>query len=146
MTELLKKFWSPTATVEAPKLTGVVAVDGGSLLKTINWAKNTKFQQVVQLYINYVTEHFLLPGCTVKVVFDSYPTTPTTKDSTHLRITRKSFAKIRVAENTVQNVAKPQFLSNPENKLGLVSYLADKLNAVPGVLCSKADDVADCLL
>ena len=34
-------------------------------------------------------------------------------------------------------------LINPENKLGLVSYLADKLNAVPGVLCSKAYDDAD---
>ena len=39
-------------------------------------------------------------------------------------------------------VAKPQFLSNPENKQVLVSYLTDKLNAVPGVLCSKADDDA----
>ena len=39
-------------------------------------------------------------------------------------------------------MAKPQFLSNPENKQGLVSYLADKLNAVPGVLCSNADDDA----
>ena len=55
VTELLKKFWSPTATHEAPKFTGVVPVDGGSLLKTINWVKNTKLQQVVQLCINYVT-------------------------------------------------------------------------------------------
>ena len=102
-------------------------MDGGSLLKTINWVKNTKFQQVVQLYINYVTKHFLVPGCTVKVVLDFYPTTPTTKDSTHLRRTRNSFNKIWVASNTVLDVAKPQFLSNPENKQGLVSYLADKL-------------------
>ena len=43
-------------------------------------------------------------------------------------------------------VAKPQFLSNPENKQVLVSYLTDKLNAVPGVLRSKADDDADCLI
>ena len=41
---------------------------------------------------------------------------------------------------------KPQFLSNPEIKHGLVSYPADKLNAVPGVLCPKADDDADCLI
>ena len=42
-------------------------------------------------------------------------------------------------------MAKPQFLRNPEDKQGLVNYLADKLNAVPGVLCSKADDDAECL-
>ena len=98
-------------------------MDGGSLLKTINWVKNIKFQQVAQLYINCVTKHFLVPGCTIKFVFDSYPSTPTTKDSIHLRRTRNSF-----------------------NKQGLVSYLADKLNVVPGVLCSKADDDADCLI
>ena len=62
--------------------------------------------------------------------------------------TRNSCTKIRVADDTVLDVAKPQFLRNPDNnitdtKQGLVSYLADKLNAVPGVLCTKADDNAD---
>ena len=83
------------------KYEGTVVLDGGSLLYTINWTKGTKFQEVAGLYTKFVTKNYLKPDCDVKVVFDSYPEEPTTKDSTHLRRTRQSCTKISVADKMV---------------------------------------------
>lgn len=66
-------------------LLGISVVDGGSLLYTIPWTKRSTFSAIADSYVNYVKKHYLSKNCTVKVVFDSYPSVPTTKDSTHIR-------------------------------------------------------------
>ena len=81
-----------------------------------------------------------------KTVFDLYPQEPTTKDLTHLHRTQRACTKIRVANDTVLDLTKPQFLSNSDNKQRLVDYLALKLANIPGIEYVEARDNADCLI
>ena len=75
-----------------------------------------------------------------------YPQQPTTKDSTHLYRTQRACTKIRIANNTVLDLTKPQFLSNSDNKQNFVDYLALKLANIPGIEYVKARDNADRLI
>lgn len=146
ITDMLKKHQAPTPSDNAPKLEGIVVLDGGSLLYTIDWAKGSKFKKIAEQYTKFVKKHYLLPGCQVKVVFDSYPQGPTTKDSTHLRRTRQACVKIRVADDTLLDITKQQYLSNSENKQNFVDYVSLKLDGIEGIECVKARDDADCLI
>ena len=146
ITELLKKHYNPKPTDKSQKLEGTVVLDGGSLLYTINWTKGSKFRDVADLYTKFVTKNYLKPECHVKVVFDSYPDEPTTKDSTHLRRARQSSTKIRVADEMVLDITKQQFLSNSNNKQSFVDYVRLKLDAIDGIQCVAARSDADCLI
>ena len=79
-------------------------------------------------------------------MFDSYPQGPTTKDSTHLRRTRQACVKIRLADDTLLDITKQQYLSNNENKRSFVDYVSLKLDGIEGIECVKARDDADCLI
>ena len=57
-------------------------LDGGSLLAKKEWKKGETFEKICQSYVEYVHSKY---GPGTEVVFDGYPTEPTTKDSTHLR-------------------------------------------------------------
>jgi len=73
---------------EQPKPGGAVqyVLDGGALLHRIPWprARRATFENISQLYVNYVTQKY---GTTAIIVFDGYSDNPTTKDATHLRRT-----------------------------------------------------------
>ena len=125
------------------KYEGTVVLDGGSLLY---WTKGIKFQEVAGLYTKFVTKNYLKPDCDVKVVFDSYPEEPTTKDSTHLRRTRQSCTKIKVADKMVLDISKQQFVSNSNNKQSLVDYVKLKLTDIEGIQCVSPRSDADCLI
>ena len=58
----------------------------------------------------------------------------------------RACTKIRVANDTVLDLTKPQFLSNSDNKQSFVDYLALKLANIPGIEYVKARDNADCLI
>ena len=51
-----------------------------------------------------------------------------------------------VANDTLLDLTKPQFLSNSDNKQRFVDYLALKLANIPGIEYVKARDDADCLI
>ena len=93
-----------------------------------------------------MNKNYLLSECKVKTVFDSYPQEPTTKDSTHLHRTQRTFTKISIANNTLIDLTKLQFLSNSDNKQSFVDYLALKLANIPEIENVKAKDDADCLI
>ena len=80
----------------------------------------------------------------MKTVFDSYPQEPTTKDSTPLHRTQITCTKISIANNTILNLTKLQFLSNNANKQSFADYLALKLANIPGIENVKARDDAGC--
>ena len=61
-------------------------------------------------------------------------------------MTQRACTKIRVANDTVLDLTKPQFLSNIDNKQSFVDYLALKLANIPGIEYVKARDNADCLI
>ncbi|KAG1681764.1 Serine/threonine/tyrosine-interacting protein [Nymphon striatum] len=94
----------------------------------------------------FLKKHYLLPRCQVKVVFDSYPQGPTTKDSIYLRRTRQACIKIRVADDTLLDITKQQYFSNSENKQSFVDYVSLKLDGVEGIECVNARDDVDCLI
>ena len=96
--------------------------------------------------MKFVNKNYLLSECKVKTVFDSYPQEPTTKDSTHLHRTQRTCTKIRIANNTVLDLTKLQFLFNSANKQSFVDYLAFKLTNIPGKENVKARDDAVCLI
>ena len=77
-------------------------------------------------------KYYLLLECKVKTVFNSYPQEPNTKDSTHLHRTQRACTKIRVANYTVLDLTKPQFLFQ-QNMSKAREYV-------------KARDDADCLI
>ena len=91
-------------------------------------------------------KNYPLSECKVTTVFDSYPQEPNTKDSTHLHRTQRASTKIRVVNDTVLDLTKPQFLSNSDNKQSFVDYLALKLANIPGIEYVKARIDADCLM
>ena len=93
-----------------------------------------------------MNKNYLLSECKVKTVFDSYPQEPTTEDSTHLHRTQRTCTKIRIANNTVLDLTKPQFLFNSDNKQSFDDYLSLKLANVPGIENVQARDDADCLI
>ena len=61
--------------------------------------------------------------------------------------TQRACTKIRVANDTVLDLTRTQFLSNSDNKQSFVDYLALKLANIPGIeLYVKARDNADSLI
>lgn len=104
----------------------VYVVDGGWLMHRVEWNKREKYEQILSRYVGYVIKNF---GKAV-VVFDGYPDTPTTKDSTHLRrSSAPRSADIQVRVNLENNYKRENFLSNPSNKQQLIKLLGVRLNS-----------------
>ena len=61
-------------------------------------------------------------------------------------MTQRGCTKTKVANNTVLDLTKPQFLSTSDNKHSFVDYLALKLANIPGIEYVKARYDADCLI
>ena len=98
--------------------------------------------------MKYVKKHYLSKGknCTVKVVFDSYPSVPTSKDSAHIRRGKSKSTNISIASNTILDLTKSLFLSNQRNKQRFVDFVIPYLKKVHGIACVQAVDDADTLI
>ena len=59
-------------------------------------------------------------------------------------MTQKACAKIRVSNDTVLDLTKPQFLSSRGYEQSFVDYVPLKLAESPGIECGKARNDADC--
>ena len=57
-------------------------VDGGALLHRVRWIKDATFDEISQVYVDYVRRHYKC--CTI--VFDGYDG-PSTKSNEHMRRT-----------------------------------------------------------
>jgi hypothetical protein len=112
----------------------------------VPWSKRTTFQDIAKQYLNFIKKHYLLPTSKVKIVFDSYPQVPSTKDSTHLRRVKNACTNIRITDEAILDVTKAQFLSNSINKQRFVDYLVSVLDKIEGIECLQAEDDADTLI
>ena len=112
-------------------------IDGGSLLHHIPWSKcHMTWIQLINIYVHYVIRVY---GPDSIIVFDDYPTHPTTKDEAHMR--RSGTAPIiSVQEDHLISVSKKLFMSKKENVKQFISLLSYHLTA-RGVTCHHA--VAD---
>ncbi|XP_055996638.1 uncharacterized protein LOC125683641 [Ostrea edulis] len=59
-------------------------LDGGSLIHRLPWIKGATVDAICTSYINYISNHY----SNTTVVFDGYPSVPTTKDVAHVRRTK----------------------------------------------------------
>ncbi|VDI78343.1 Hypothetical predicted protein [Mytilus galloprovincialis] len=108
---------------KAPTETHFV-LDGGSLIHRLPWAKGATVDTICMTYVNYVNNHYT----DATVVFDGYPSVPTTKDVTHFRRTKGILSpKVNFNNDTPIKTKKDEFLSNSENKQHFINTLGEKL-------------------
>ena len=96
-------------------------IDGGALLHRVKWSKDMKFSAIAETYVKYVTWHY--NDSNVTIVFDGYDN-EITKGHEHLwrnSVPQSSAVNIN-AENHV-TFTQDCFLSNTENKSGLIALL-----------------------
>jgi len=99
-------------------------LDGGSLIHRLPWTKGATVDTVCMSYVNYVNNHYK----DATVVFDGYPSVPTTKDIAHIRRTKGiMLPKVNFNNDTPIITKKDEFLSNPENKQLFINTLGSKL-------------------
>ena len=117
-------------------------LDGGSRLQRIPWTKGDLFSTTCMTYVNYVTKKY--PKLTL--VFDDYPDKPSTKDITHMRLTRGvTSPKVTFNENMLCKTKKEVFLSNTDNKRSFLNLLSTKL-CENGCTTINAKEDADVLI
>ena len=118
-------------------------LDGGSLLQRIPWTKGATFDSICESYCQYI-EDKKYQNC--HVVFDGYPSKPTTKDITHERRTKgKSSVSVAFKPNNPLKSKKDAFLGNTENKQHFISLLGTHLTR-KGYKVHHAEEDADLLV
>ena len=101
-----------------------IVLDGGALLQRVIWPRGSTYNDILQLYAEYVERKY----GKVTVVFDGYGNGPSTKDITHLR--RKASAaggKVNFSKNMLLSSKKEVFLANESNKQKFIQLLGELL-------------------
>ena len=120
ITDLSKKYHSLTIRTSLKKVYCHHQQDTWKHVRDLSWPVHEVCKKLPAL------------GVYNQDVFDSYPQELTTKDSTHLQSVQRACTKNRVANDTVLDLTKPQFLSNSDNKQSFVDLnLALKLANIP---------------
>lgn len=106
-----------------------VVVDGGHLLHTVIWQRNSSVQSIVDAYVTYTLNHF---GKNVSVVFDGYPeqesADQSTKSAERFRRYLASSSEITFDSSTIIKVSQEKMLSNDRNKERLIQYICTALS------------------
>ena len=99
-------------------------IDGGALLHRVIWLKDAPFEQVCQIYIRYVRQHYKFGV----IVFDGYQG-PTTKSNEHMRRTGggKHCPNVDVVGCNKVPFPQDRFLTNEENKAAFIRLLGSKV-------------------
>eukprot|EP00745_Piridium_sociabile_P030469 TRINITY_DN50548_c0_g2_i3.p1 TRINITY_DN50548_c0_g2~~TRINITY_DN50548_c0_g2_i3.p1 ORF type:complete len:545 (+),score=119.14 TRINITY_DN50548_c0_g2_i3:414-2048(+) len=120
----------------------VFVIDGGSLLHRLSWPRGTRYNQLVQMYISFISRNYNR-GI---VVFDGYSSGPSTKDVAHLRRNGGVTGPfIAFAGDMVLTESKERFLANPANKQRFIHLLSQAL-VKSGFDSLHARGDADCLI
>ncbi|KAG1672542.1 hypothetical protein GQR58_015942 [Nymphon striatum] len=108
------------------KPTGPVqyVLDGGALLHHVCWPKDTSYDQLCRIYVDYVTRKY---GEAI-IVFDGYGEN-STKDMTQQRRSGgKTAPAVTFTKEMKLTMKIDIFLSNPQNKQRLLNMLSESLN------------------
>ncbi|KAG1697371.1 hypothetical protein GQR58_005968 [Nymphon striatum] len=107
----------PTGPVEC-------VLDGGALLHHVCWPKDTSYDQLCRIYVDYVTRKY---GEAI-IVFNGYGEN-STKDMTQQRRSGgKTAPAVTFTKEMKLTMKKDIFLSNPQNKQRLLNMLSESLN------------------
>eukprot|EP00745_Piridium_sociabile_P030472 TRINITY_DN50548_c0_g4_i3.p1 TRINITY_DN50548_c0_g4~~TRINITY_DN50548_c0_g4_i3.p1 ORF type:complete len:817 (-),score=203.09 TRINITY_DN50548_c0_g4_i3:38-2488(-) len=140
---LAHHIWSATKQLGVQLPEDVVfVIDGGSLLHRLSWPRGTRYNQLVQMYISFISRNYNR-GI---VVFDGYSSGPSTKDVAHLRRNGGVTGPfIAFAGDMVLTESKERFLANPANKQRFIHLLSQAL-VKSGFDSLHARGDADCLI
>ena len=116
--------------------------DGGSLLHKITWPKGLTFDEISNLYMDYVQCQFGRPI----VIFDGYTQEPSTKDITYIRRSKGILSpEVDFTAQMPCKLKKDAFLANTRNKQMFINLLAAKL-VEHGCIVRHASEDADRLI
>uniref|UniRef100_A0A1B6EX23 Uncharacterized protein n=1 Tax=Cuerna arida TaxID=1464854 RepID=A0A1B6EX23_9HEMI len=117
-----------------------IVIDGGFLLLCVPWQSEVTYSETVNNYCSYVINTY---GYNSTIVFDGYPSEPTTKGEEQSRRSGKnSSCSIEFDMNTVCVTKKEPFLANKTNKRKLIANLSEELNS-RGICSVTAEVDAD---
>ena len=122
-----------------------IVVDGDYLINKIPWTKNAIYLQIAELYLVHLKMKY--PNKSITVVFDSYISGPSTKDSAHLRRSGGvQCTKVNAFKGDLTlAIKKNVFLTNKENKQAFINLLASILSE-GGISVIHAHGDADVLI
>ena len=106
------------------KPAGINVIDGGDVLHTVRWSKNSSYDDVLKAHVVYIRKHY----GTCHIVFDGYDGA-STKDHEHIRRSAgsKIAANINISINHTAHNNQEAFLNNIYNKKQFISLLCDYL-------------------
>ena len=89
-------------------------IDGGALFQRIPWQRGITYDNICEIYIKYVEQHY---GKQAKIIFDGYQHGTSTKYPTHQWCKVKGVGpKLKLHGSAVMSHKKDIFLSNDSNK------------------------------
>ena len=115
-------------------------LDGGSLLHKLPWQRGSTYNQLAEMYAEFVAQKYK----NATIVFDGYSTQQTTKAATHVRRHGTS-VQVNFTGDMILQDAREKFLANPSNKQRFINLLSETLMKL-GFQIHHAKDDADCLI
>ncbi|KAL8570890.1 hypothetical protein ACOMHN_023563 [Nucella lapillus] len=138
---LLEYLWSSAkedTTLPNENITFVL--DGGSLLHKLPWQRGSTYNQLAEMYAEFVARKYKK----ATIVFDGYSTQQTTKAATHVRRHGTS-VQVNFTGDMILQDTREKFLANPSNKQRFINLLSETLMKL-GFQIHHAKDDADCLI
>ena len=115
-------------------------LDGGSLLHKLPWQRGSTYNQLAEMYAEFVARKYK----NATIVFDGYSTQQTTKAATHVRRHGTS-VQVNFTGDMILQDTREKFLANPSNKQRFINLLCETLMKL-GFQIHHAKDDADCLI
>ena len=111
---LADAIWKVSSTSNAtfPK-NKIFVSDGGALIQKGTWQKGETFKDICQKYVDHIIQNF---GQSARVVFDGYPTKPTTDTAYLKRSKGMKGISAQFSLNLKLSMTKEKFLLSKENK------------------------------
>ena len=111
---LADAIWKVSSTSNAtfPK-NKIFVLDGGALIQKRTWQKSETFKDICQKYVDHIIQNF---GKSARVVFDGYPTEPTTDTAYLKRSKGMKGISAQFSLNSKLSMTKKKFLLSKENK------------------------------
>ena len=140
---LANAIWERTKELQTSQPSADVnyVIDGGSLLHHLPWPRDSTYDTVFSLGVQYITRKY----GQATIVFDGYEDGPSTKDCTHLRRAGAGSPTIKFEGHMVMSSKKQDFLANKTNKQRFINMFANKLQAA-GCTVFHATGDADVLI
>ena len=115
-------------------------LDGGSLLHKLPWQRGSTYNQLAEMYAEFVARKYK----NATIVFDGYSTQQTTKAAPHIRRHGTS-VQVNFTGDMILQDTREKFLANPSNKQRFINLLSETLMKL-GFQIHHAKDDADCLI